>query len=199
MPTSIPRSLWHSLSRAQLTALAPAAETDECATNPCGTGATCADVAAPGTGYGCSCNSGFTGTDTTDQAADCVATCDSVTCSADTFNKGAGTTGSDATTCCTACTICTTGQTTSGACDGTGASDTATCAGELAHAHLAKLVAFPFEGAAYGPCPGCRNRRMRHQPLRHGRVLRRRGCAGHGIRMLLQLGLHRHRHDRSSG
>ena len=38
----------------------------------CGTGATCADVAAPGTGYTCSCTgAGLSGADTTDEAATC--------------------------------------------------------------------------------------------------------------------------------
>jgi hypothetical protein len=52
----------------------------------CGTGATCADVAAPGTGYTCSCDDGYTGTATTDGAATCTGelihmiVSDSVTC-----------------------------------------------------------------------------------------------------------------------
>ena len=38
----------------------------------CGTGATCADVAAPGTGYTCSCTgAGLSGAGTTDEAATC--------------------------------------------------------------------------------------------------------------------------------
>ena len=212
--------MWHHLASAQLTALAPAADTDGCANIDCGTGASCADVAAPGTGYECSCNSGFTGDTAADAPATCVAnTCDSFTCSGNTFNRGASTTGSDATppcgdndadavataaslgqtvadcpdfianvagcaeqpcddcsmapdliyglcpgtcglcqnqndqndqsACCADCTItCTAGQDTSGACDGSGASDTVTCAGEFAHAHLdtPQLVAISSEG-----------------------------------------------------
>ena len=104
MPISIPRSLWHHLSSAQLTALAPAADTNGCTNIDGGTGASCADAAAPGTGYECSCNSGFTGDTTTDAPATCVAiTCDSFTCSGNTFNRGASTTGSDAGACCADC------------------------------------------------------------------------------------------------
>ena len=47
------------------------ADTDGCSGIDCGTGATCADVAAPGTGYTCSCDDGYTGTATTDGAATC--------------------------------------------------------------------------------------------------------------------------------
>jgi hypothetical protein len=73
MPISIPRSLWRDLSRAQLTALAPAADTDGCANIAgCGTGATCADVAAPRTGYTCACDAGFTGEGTANEPAVCV-------------------------------------------------------------------------------------------------------------------------------
>ena len=48
------------------------ADTAGCDSIDCGTGATCADVAAPGTGYTCSCGAGYTGSDTTNTAATCA-------------------------------------------------------------------------------------------------------------------------------
>ena len=43
-----------------------------CSGTDCGTGASCTDVAAPGTGYTCACDAGYTGDSTTDTAASCV-------------------------------------------------------------------------------------------------------------------------------
>ena len=73
MPISIPRRLWHYL--AQLTALAPAAEIDGCSTNPtCGTGASCADVLAPGEGYKCVCGANYDDNTVANGEATCIGT-----------------------------------------------------------------------------------------------------------------------------
>ena len=52
----------------------PAADTDGCdgGNTNCGTGATCTDTEAPGTGYTCSCETGYTGNDVTDGVATCT-------------------------------------------------------------------------------------------------------------------------------
>ena len=47
-------------------------DTDGCSGATCGTNAACADMAAPGTGYTCSCGAGYTGSDTTNTAATCI-------------------------------------------------------------------------------------------------------------------------------
>ena len=48
-------------------------EIDGCSSTPdCGTGASCTDVAAPGTGYTCACDAGYIGDSTTDTAASCA-------------------------------------------------------------------------------------------------------------------------------
>lgn len=45
---------------------------DGCSGVDCGTGATCGDVVAPGTGYTCGCSSGYEGATTTDGPATCT-------------------------------------------------------------------------------------------------------------------------------
>ena len=65
---------------------------DGCSSTPaCGTGASCHDVAAPGTGYTCKCNAGYTGTDVTDGAA----TCTEIQCAAITTIASTTTAGAD--------------------------------------------------------------------------------------------------------
>ena len=74
MPISIPQRFWHYLSRAQLTALAPAADTDGCTNIDCGMGASCADVAAPGMGYECACEANYDGNTESNGEATCTGT-----------------------------------------------------------------------------------------------------------------------------
>ena len=77
-------------SGAELAAYQPPAYSAALQNPPCGIGATCNDVAAPATGYTCTCDTGYSGTTTTDQQATCadVDGCSGVDC-------GTGATCSD--------------------------------------------------------------------------------------------------------
>eukprot|EP01043_Picozoa_sp_COSAG02_P116696 COSAG02_NODE_53135_length_303_cov_1.362745_1_plen_63_part_10 len=50
---------------------ATCSDIDGCAGVDCGTGATCHDAQAPGTGYMCTCGTGYAGDNTMDGAATC--------------------------------------------------------------------------------------------------------------------------------
>ena len=58
------------------------ADPDSCANKTCGTGGGCVDMAAPKDGYSCYCTDGYSGANTTNEAASCtdIDDCENVTC-----------------------------------------------------------------------------------------------------------------------